>query len=597
MRILNSLKSWSISLALTLLRLLGTLVTLGFSLLPLSTLLVAYPALNPQESVLSDSLSESRSLLRNWLRRIFAVFAALVVLLALMASSVELTSRAMEYGALPAKGQFAEVAVGILNSFDKGLSKSPVSKLVSEPLANLLPPAMIQHWPVVLLLMYLGDIALLISIGRVPLSYNRRNILVRWKVTSLTLFAFCFVVGLLVFMLGFVNGMNNLTENTGIPSNVFVLSEGATDELFSNLGYGDVGNIERATTDLDPSDRPIRRTVGVKYLDQGGKKTYLASRETYYVINMAIPKSDPPRRRFVQLRTMEDAAIAATVHNMELQANGGSRWFSDAGSTNGRIECVLGEGIASTLGADLGKPQLMPGDEFVMGDLNWLVVGVMKSEGTTFGSEIWAKRTNLITKPFGKESYTTLVMRIDVEGSKETQRAASQALAYELSKRYTQQKLKAFSEPDYYAELTKTNNQFLNAIILLAVVMSIGGVFGMMTTMFASINQRIRDIGVLRLLGFKRWQVLVSFMIESLTVALVGGAAGVFIGWAVGDGQSATSTLSSGGGGGGKNFAVKLDIDGQIMAAGLLLTLVMGRLGGLVPALSAMRLKVLDSLR
>ena len=71
--------------------------------------------------------------------------------------------------------------------------------------------------------------------------------------------------------------------------------------------------------------------------------------------------------------------------------------------------------------------------------------------------------------------------------------------------------MKAFSEPDYYAELTKTNkSMFLYVIIILAVIMSIGGVFGMMTTMFASINQRIRDIGVLRLLGFKRWQLLVS---------------------------------------------------------------------------------------
>ena len=62
---------------------------------------------------------------------------------------------------------------------------------------------------------------------------------------ALTLAAFAFVIGLLVFMLGFVKGMNDLTENTGIPGNVFVLSEGSTDELFSNLGYGDFDNVDR----------------------------------------------------------------------------------------------------------------------------------------------------------------------------------------------------------------------------------------------------------------------------------------------------------------------------------------------------------------
>jgi putative ABC transport system permease protein len=128
--------------------------------------------------------------------------------------------------------------------------------------------------------------------------------------------------------------------------------------------------------------------------------------------------------------------------------------------------------------------------------------------------------------------------------------------------------------------------------------MAIGGVFGMMTTMFASIAQRIRDIGVLRLLGFKRWQVTVSFLLESLTVALIGGALGCFVAWLFADGKSSVSTLSSGGGGpGGKSFALTIDVDAQVVAMGLLFTMVMGRLGGLVPALSAMRVKILDSLR
>ena len=68
----------------------------------------------------------------------------------------------------------------------------------------------------------------------------------------------------------------------------------------------------------------------------------------------------------------------------------------------------------------------------------------------------------------------------------------------------------------------ETNRQFLVAIVFVTIVMSIGGVFGVMNTMFASIAARIKEVGVLRILGFKRWQILISFMLESLTIAFVG---------------------------------------------------------------------------
>src|SRR5262249_1798716 len=75
----------------------------------------------------------------------------------------------------------------------------------------------------------------LVFIGKVPLSYNLRNLVVRWRITFLTALAFTLVVGLLTVMLAFVNGMTRLTEASGQPGNVIVLSDGATDELFSNL--------------------------------------------------------------------------------------------------------------------------------------------------------------------------------------------------------------------------------------------------------------------------------------------------------------------------------------------------------------------------
>lgn len=586
-----------------LLRGLGTMLLLGLSLLPLSVLLMAVPAFISQESVLEDTTAE-----RSWgsrtFRRVLALVTALVVLLAVLAVSVEVVSRLPlpEHGAfrliprklLPAPATFLVPARNETER-QEAIAKIPSEwyrEFVKTPLHQLLPPAMVEHWPFVVLGVYAFDLLILLFIGKVPLAYNLRNVRVRWKTNLMTAFAFTAVIGLLTFLLAFVNGMNNMTEKSGVPGNVLALSDGSTDEIFSNLGYGDIDNVERVTVELDERDRRLKAPIHVKTIDRAGKPVALASKETFYSINQPVPNANPPRRRFVQVRSVTDAEVAAEVHNVQLYPGG--KWFRAAGvNDKSQIECVLGEGVAGQLGEDYGKKRLVPGDVFVLGEVDWVVTGVMKSEGTTFGSEIWVQRFSRIYKPFGKENFTTLVLRTDAD-TKE----AARAFAYHLNRRYTQQKLKAYAEPDYYAELTKTNDFFLTAVVVVAIVMAIGGVFGMMTTMFASIAQRIRDIGVLRLLGFKRWQVMISFMLESLTIAAVGGGIGCLFAWLLADGRASSSQLSTGGGGpGAKSIALTIDVDAQVIAMGMLFALVMGRLGGLVPALSAMRLKVLDSLR
>jgi len=117
-----------------------------------------------------------------------------------------------------------------------------------------------------------------------------------------------------------------------------------------------------------------------------------------------------------------------------------------------------------------------------------------------------------------------------------------------------------------------------------------------MNTMFAAISQRTKDIGMLRILGFARWQVLVSFFLETLVIALAGGLLGCALAYLFFDGATATSIVSSGQGG-GKTVVLKLIVDANTVAIGVLFTLIMGALGGLVPALSAMRLRPLESLR
>jgi putative ABC transport system permease protein len=420
-------------------------------------------------------------------------------------------------------------------------------------------------------------VAVLLLVGKIPLGYNVRNLVVRWRITLLTGVAFTLVVALMTVLLAFVNGMYKLTEGSGQPGNVIVLSDGATDELFSNMSYSDTSNIDNHALVL-----------------RDGNKA-LCSREVYVLGSQPIPPENK-RRRFVQVRGLEDAVIAGKVHGLELLEG---QWFSDVGvqelprAETGRepeqaIQAVLGEGIARKLGRDLGKDRLHAGDVFELGPRKWVVVGVMKSSGSTFASEVWAKRT-LVGPLYGKEQISTIVLR--TAGPKQ---AAD--LAKDLTANFKTAAVQAQTETEYYSKLQATNLQFLIGIGFVTFFMGLGGVFGVMNTMFAAIAQRTKDIGVLRILGYARWQILVSFFLESLAIALVGGLLGCALGY-LADGWTATSIVSSGAGGGGKNVILKLVVDAQILGLGLLISLAMGVLGGLIPSLSAMLVRPLESLR
>ncbi len=150
-------------------------------------------------------------------------------------------------------------------------------------------------------------------------------------------------------------------------------------------------------------------------------------------------------------------------------------------------------------------------------------------------------------------------------------------------------------ETEYYESLSQTNKQFSWATGFVAAVMSIGGIFGVMNTMFAAVSHRVKDIGVLRLLGYTRRQILISFLLESMVIALLGGLLGCAVG-SLANGWSVTSVVSSGLWA-GKSIAMTLAVDVPIYARGILLTLATGLLGGLLPALNAMRLKPLEALR
>jgi ABC-type lipoprotein release transport system permease subunit len=433
---------------------------------------------------------------------------------------------------------------------------------------------------------FAGLIAVLFALGKVPLSYNLRNLLVRWKTSLVIGLAFTLVVWLFSVMMAFLTGMDKLTEDSGIPGNVIALSDGATDEAQSNLSA-------EYSVKVLPQD--LKKEI---VQDEQGR--YLSSREIYAIANQPIPNAPVGGRksRFLQIRGLEDPEIAARVHKIELYPGG--KWFPGGGFQQRRRsgkdkaapetlhEVIVGEGVARDLGGDLNKDSLEVGDVFDIGPVKAVVVGIMKSGGSTFGSEVWAQSVWVGERFNKKNTFSSIVSR--------TRDEATAKRASEMVKAHKEGAATAMPETEYYSKMTATNLQFRIAIIFIGVVMAVGGMLGVMTTMYAAISQRTKDIGVLRILGFTGSQILVSFLLESLVIALVGGLLGCGLGYLC-DGVSASSTLSSGPGGGGKSVMLRLVVDGNTLAAGLLFTLVMGALGGLVPSLSAMRLKPLESLR
>ncbi len=440
----------------------------------------------------------------------------------------------------------------------------------------------------ILLAISLGLVLLLLVVNRIPLSYTLRNLSLRWRTTLMTALAFTLVVGLMVFLLAFTTGMQRMMEGSAQPGNVVVLSEGAIDEAMSNLNVSDLGEIENLP--------------GVRRDAETGQPW--ASRETYLIVKQPVvnPKPGRPGSRFLQVRGITDPTVASKVHNIQLQSG---TWFSAAGvedrsATDSKAapatQAVLGEGVAGELAADRTADEIAHaknphrldvGDRFRLGEEDWVVTGILKSSGAACNSEIWASRAR-VGPVFGKDNVTTLVLATaDAD--------AAAKLSGFLKEKYAKANLTPQVEKDYYANLSQTNQQFFFAIMIVTVVMSAGGVFGVMNTMFAAISNRIKDIGVLRILGFARWHILVSFLLESLVIALLGGLLGCALG-SLSNGTTVHSIMGSGGGG-GKSVVLKLVVDARIWSAGIFLALMMGGIGGLVPSLSAVRLKPLDALR
>jgi ABC-type lipoprotein release transport system permease subunit len=381
----------------------------------------------------------------------------------------------------------------------------------------------------------------------VPVSYGYRNLLVRWRTTIMTSLGFTLVVAALIIMLAFFNGIRAACIVTGEPQNVLVLNKGNLDEVLSQIDFVSANQIELTAHVLRDADgRP------------------LTSRELFLVVTESDPRNDEPT--LLQVRGI--LPNAWKVHSQAKLISG--RMFHP-----GQGEIIVGKGFQWEWGLKLG-------DTVRIARKDWRVVGVFEANGSTFESEIWGDLGELAGYFRRKSVYSSIILR--------TAGAADAQQVVESLKNSRRVSVDAQLETEYYDRQADQLEAIRSGALVVVVFMAIGAVFGVTNTMFAAIGQRIKDIAVMRLMGFRRGEILISFLLETLLIAFIGGGLGTLIGYAF-DGVTFSTAL------GAKSIAFSFRVDGPTLMMATLMTICMGLVGGLLPAFSAMRVRPLESLR
>ena len=384
-----------------------------------------------------------------------------------------------------------------------------------------------------------------------PLTYNVRNLRQRWKVTLLAIFGIGLVVAVFVTLLAMENGFRIALRSTGSPQTGIVTQRGSMSELTSWINIGDANVIE-----VDP--RVAR--------DSAGKP--MASCEVVVLTTKPRKADNQPANITMRGVSPEGFKVRNNVKIVE------GRNF-----TPGLFEVIVGKKIADRVkGLDIG-------DTISVQKKNFKVVGLFTADGSSFESEIWGDYDAMapaIGRNGGCESLTLRLSNPATLAAFDKEVRANPRVQLQID-----------SEPKYYENLAgPTAGALLGLAAFVAVIMGIGAVFGAMNTMYAIVAQRTREIGTLRALGFSRFSILLSFVLESILLALVGGVLGCLVaffmnGYTAGTGQ--TQSFSE--------MAFAFKITPGVLIFGIVFAAIMGFIGGLLPAFRAARMPITRALR
>jgi putative ABC transport system permease protein len=383
-----------------------------------------------------------------------------------------------------------------------------------------------------------------------PLSYNVRNVRNRWQVTLLAVSGIALVVAVFTVLMSMSEGFAIALRATGRPGNAMIVQRGSASELTSWIP-------------LEQKNLIVVRDE----IARAGDGKPLASPEDV-VVTMKPKKDGEPTN--ITVRGVSPRAF---------EVRGGIQVVKGRNFTPGLYEVIVGDKIADRVqGLDIGSKVKLQKRE-------WEVVGTFSSQGGAFESEIWGD-AEVMGPEFGRGGGNNAM-------SVRLKDGADVASLDRWIRSNPQMQLQAVSERKYYDDQAGPLARILRQLAtFVAFIMGVGAVFGAMNTMYAIVAARTREIGTLRALGFSRRAILFSFVVESVTLALAGGAIGCLLafpmnGYSTGTGQ--TQSFSE--------IAFAFRITPEIVTIALVFAVVMGVIGGLLPALRAARLPITSALR
>jgi len=357
------------------------------------------------------------------------------------------------------------------------------------------------------------------------------------------------VVGVLVALLAIGEGFQAVLAQAGRLDEAIVLRKGASAELNSGLSREDAVLIAQAPGIL-----------------RNGAGTPIASAEVVVVANL-------PKRSSGTDANVEIRGVGPRV--WELRRN--VRITEGRRFETGKRELVIGQGAQTEFAG------LAVGRTVRLGLQDWTVVGVFAS-GDAHESELWSD-PEVLQGAYNRKGYQSVTVKLTDADAFDVIRAA---LGSDPRLTVDVQRTR-----DYYATQSEDLTRLIRILgVAIAAIMGVGAVFGALNTMYAAVSTRAREIATLRALGFSATPVVISVMLEAALLALVGGVIGAGIAWAVFDNYT-TSTL-------GANFSqvvFAFRVSPRLILNGLLWALGIGLLGGLFPAVHAVRQPVTSALR
>jgi len=385
---------------------------------------------------------------------------------------------------------------------------------------------------------------------KVPFSYIARNLWTRRLTTILTAGGLALVVFVFATVLMLDEGLRTTLVTTGEYNNVVVIRRSAETEVQSGVDRKQASVVaSHPAIGLGPDGQPM------------------LSKETVVLISLPKRGSDKPSNIVIRGVSERGSAMRPQVKLTE------GRMFRPGAS-----EVIAGASIARRfVGAGIGET-------LRFGQREWTVVGLFDAGNSGFDSEIWGDADQLM-QAFRRSAYSSVIVRL--ADSNDFERFKKDI---ESDPRLT---LEAKREQTFYADQSKALSNFISILgLALSIIFSIGAMIGATITMYASVANRVGEIGTLRALGFQRRSILAAFLTEAMLLALVGGAAGLFCASFMQFLSFSTTNFQS-----FSELAFGFKLSPAIVTKTLMFSLFMGFIGGFLPAVRAARLKIVDALR